>query len=293
MPTSGRSRSSRPGSFDEAVELLRTAVHHAPEAGRLPRRPRPRPRPQPALGARGDPGARAGDPARAAARRLPSPSSRRCSHGQGLRLRAQKAAEAALRLAPRDPRVRRGSPPSSGSGSRDRHEDHATRPHRRRPQAQGQRGHALRQPRAEALRGRRRHGRPRRGRGRLQGGRGLDQRVRLPHRRRRGDHLALRPRRDHLLRRQPPEDRDPLRQPQGARGHPGERRVRGHGHHGGRRARRRRHRQPRPRGRQPHLPLARRRARPSSRATTPGSTSRSRAGSSRPSRRAATRCATW
>ena len=87
------------------------------------------------------------------------------------------------------------------------------------PQAQGQRGQPLRQPRAEPLRGGRRHGRPRRGRDRLQGRGGRHQRVRLPDRRRRGDHLALRPRREHLLRRQPAEDGHPLRQPQGPGGH--------------------------------------------------------------------------
>ena len=69
----------------------------------------------------------------------------------------------------------------------------------------------------------------------------------------------LRPGRDDLLRRQPPEDGRPLRQPQGPGGHQGEDRVRGHGHHGGARcwwtdelanlgAR----------GRQPRLPDARR-----------------------------------
>ena len=121
-------------------------------------------------------------------------------------------------------------------------EDHLQGRHRRGPQAQGQRGQPLRQPRAEPLRGRGRDGRPRRGRGGLQGRGRLHQRVRLPHRRGRGDHLALRPGREHLLRRQPPEDRDPLREPQGPGGHQGEDRVRGHGHHRGRRARGRRRR---------------------------------------------------
>ena len=80
---------------------------------------------------------------------------------------------------------------------------------------------------------------------------------------------------------------------QGPRGHPGERGVRGHGHHRGRGAGGRRHRQPRPRGRQPHLPAGATARSRSSPATTPGSTSRSRPASSPPSRRAATRCATW
>ena len=98
------------GQLDEAVTLLHTAVHHAPER-RLAY--------QLALGRalakaaghagrpRGGPGAGEGDPARAAERRRPSPSWRRCWRAQGLKLRAQKAVEAALRIAPRDARIGR------------------------------------------------------------------------------------------------------------------------------------------------------------------------------------------
>ena len=203
-------------------------------------------------------GDREGGPARAARGRLPVASWRELLLAQGLKLRARKAAEAALRLDPDDaraqrvldeagPRTRSRRPPAAAcadcSGGRAERRSPAdaalpgpafrcllspTWPRMKityqavtdvGPQAQGQRGQPLREPRAEPVRGRGRHGRPRRGRGRLQGRGRLHQRVRLPHRRRRGDHLALRPGREHLLRRQPPEDGDPLREPQGPGGH--------------------------------------------------------------------------
>ena len=66
---------------------------------------------------------------------------------------------------------------------------------RRRPQAQGERGLAFREPRAQALRRGGRDGGPCRGRGRVPRCGGRHQRVRDPHRRQRGDHLAVRPRR--------------------------------------------------------------------------------------------------
>ena len=70
------------GRLEEAVTLLRTAVHHAPDKaayhaalGRALAR-------VPAGGARGGPGPRAGDAARAPERRRASPSSPPCSRGR-------------------------------------------------------------------------------------------------------------------------------------------------------------------------------------------------------------------
>ena len=82
-PSSGRSRSSRAGRLEEAVTLLRTAVHHAPDQAayhaalgralaRVPQRSRAR-RSRPSRGRRSS-------PRRA---RPPSPTSPRCSPGRG------------------------------------------------------------------------------------------------------------------------------------------------------------------------------------------------------------------
>ena len=221
------------GGLEEAVTLLRTAVHHAPDQAAyhaaLGRALAPRPR---ARAGRG-PGPRARDPARAAERRRPSRTSRPCSRGRACGC-ARRRRWRRRSASPPATRGSRASPPSWGWARRERHEDHLRGAQRRRPQAEGQRGRALPQSRPEALRRGGRHGRPRRGRGRLPRRGGRHQRVRDPHRRQRGDHLAVRPRRLDLLRGQPAEDRDPPRQPAGPGGHPGERGVRGHGDHRGR-----------------------------------------------------------
>lgn len=94
------------GQADEVITLLRTAVHHAPNEARY----------RHALG-------KALGRSRATAREAVVELERAIQlqpreaayhadlalvlHGQGLSLRAQKAVEAALRLAPRDPRIRK------------------------------------------------------------------------------------------------------------------------------------------------------------------------------------------
>jgi curved DNA-binding protein CbpA len=94
------------GSLDEAVTLLRTAVHHAPTEAAY-------------HAALGRVLARVPQAAREAVQVLERVTQLQPTNAgafvdlaavlarQGLRLRAQKAAEAALRLAPRDPRIAR------------------------------------------------------------------------------------------------------------------------------------------------------------------------------------------
>ncbi len=139
----------------------------------------------------------------------------------------------------------------------------AGRPHRRGPPAVRERGLARRPP--AAVRGRGRHGRRQGRRGGLRGGRrggGARARVR---RARRGAARRHRPR----------------RQPAHLRPRRCRRVAPRHGHHAHARQGARRRGEPRPRGRQPRVPHARRRARASSPATTRSSPSWSGAARSR------------